>query len=511
MNSKVEILKAFEREPNKAFSTTMLVETAYPQQLRSIRDHIQFGTKQQKHASQLLKSKLHRQVLYYLGKLVEEGVLEIARIDAHGEKIYKVAKESMAVASKIGTIQITQQTPRTHLLEQELESGAATIFEQQSVLSRTNAFYIDCTLVEGLGHLTKLLDITLRVVNDVVCLGDFQVLLTKYRSEDLHEFINTITLLTLDEAKAVCILLDTRSANVSSFVKVVSGMLPKRLYLVFVTDHRSIITKDFLECIESLQERHEKVNIHFAPMHPYPLFIGSAGPYGIQPEEWLVFKTDLAKTIPGFIVSQASVMLDMKLLQKKPAHEVRTTIMNAAKTLHSLASQQRLVQTGVSQLQLIHPDTFLFFQATTNYLRFWNYNWEASSMIMESVADDLQRFTRTQETIYRACGLPFPFHLQLSSAFSKFRKNISSRAYRKWMITTTKDLEDPTFKQYQQQRISYLHHFKNVDRFRVFRAGTPQAEHISREALIIGQAGFPLITIDFKQLQTVRKLTEYFG
>lgn len=478
--------------------------------MRSIREHMQFGTAAQKRSSQTLKSRLHRKVLYYLGKLTEEGVLQVSSVEAHGEKIYRVANKSLSVQGSEGAIQITQHTPKTRYLHAELESGAAILFEEHSCLSHFDAFYLDCNRIEGLGQLTRTVEIALRAVHDVVALGDFQTYIQRYPSDDLREFLNTLVLQTLDEARSVCLLLDTRQAEVSSFVQLVAAILPKRVYIVFICNHKTVLSKDFQRCIEMLQERHEKVNVHFAPMHPLPLFIGRAGVYGIQEEEWQTYTQELSKTIPGFIVSQATIGIDMKKLERLPAHEVRDVLLRAGKTLYSIASQQRLVNTGVQQLRLLHPETYRFFQCTSVYLRFWNYNWETPPAIIDSGGEELRRFVHTQQTIYRACGLPFHFDLQLSSAFSKLHKGLSARNYKKYSVNSTHDTATPSFNEYTQQRLHYLQVFGNVDRFRVFRGGAPSPAEVAHEILKLSAGGLPFVTIDFQQLASTRKLTEYF-
>ena len=194
MRGKLELLRLLQREPNKHFSTTMLVESMYPQETKSIRDRLQFGSKDERGTSQTLKSKLHRKTLYHLGKLVEEGVLEVVRVDTHGEKIYRVAQSRVSVATSSGTVHISQPELKLPMFEREREERTAFIFDERSALARVNAVYLDCTRIEGLGALSRLVEQTLRATSDVVCLGDFQVMVERYRHEDLQEFLDALVL-----------------------------------------------------------------------------------------------------------------------------------------------------------------------------------------------------------------------------------------------------------------------------------------------------------------------------
>jgi hypothetical protein len=503
MNPRGELLKALDAEPHKSFTTTILVEAVYPQQMRSIREQLQFGTPQQKRASQLFKSKLHRNILYYLNKLVEEGMLEIARIDAHGEKVYRKQRRGTDV-----TAETPFRAPKTHFIEDDLEQQRIFFLDEQNVLARFDAFYINCRRLEGLGQLLRIVDIALRTVHDTVCIGELQVLLGKYQKEDLQEFINTLILQTLDEARRVCITLDTRESDVSVFTRLIAEILPKRVNLVLICDQKSIFRKDTLACIAALQERNEKVNIHYPALHAAPLFIGRGGVYGIEEDDWKAYKNDPQQPV-GFIVGQVSATLDMQRVAKLPPHHVRTLILNTAKTLYALASQQRTLHTGVQQLQAMDENIHLFFQYSAVYVRIWNYNWEEKPLILQSVTDELKTLTHTQQTIYRACGLPFHFNVHLSSAFNKYAKQLSSRQYKKYSVSSSRDLESSAFREYMEQRLTYLRLFNSIDRFRVFRTGNPTAEQIAQEVIRIGTYGFPLITIDFQRLHAVRKLTDY--
>lgn len=511
MNCRVEILKAFERESNRFFSTSMLVDAVYPRQMHAIREQLQFGDKERKHASQQEKSKLHRKILYYIGTLVDEGVIAVARVDAHGEKIYQLAQPTVQVHSNGSTITIAQHPLHTHYIEREMEESSIRIYEEASVLSRFDAFYLDCSRADGLGHVLQRTEIALRMTSDVVCLGEFQLLVDRYNRDDLDEFLSNLQLLTLDEAKQVCLLLDTRKAAVAEFVDLVMSRGLKRVQFVLVADHKSLMTPDVTACIAAVQARREKINIHYAPLHPYPIFVGKAGPYGVQEAEWTSYRTELPADLPGFIVSQTTVCIDMERLSQTPAHDMRKTILNAAKTLHALVSQQRLLHTSIGELTKLYSEPALLFHSASAYIRFWNYDWERTSLVINSVIADVTRFTRTQETIYRACDLPYHCSIQLSSTFSKFAKDLSPRRYRKWRIQSVRDMQSTAFQEYSRERLKHLQMFANIDRMRVFHASNTAQEQITQEIMFLANAGFPLITIDFSPLQNVRPLTEYFA
>jgi hypothetical protein len=506
MDARAAVLRAWEREPHRTFSTTSLVETIYPQQMRTVKEQINFGSKQQQKIGQHLKSKLHRNTLYHLNKLVADGTLQITRVDAHGEKNYALASQ-LPVHTPSGVIQFLQQPIRTHYIQNELDEKKVFLFEEQGALTRVDAFYLDATKVDGLGHLSRTIEGALRIVNDVVCVGDFQCMLQRYKIEDLEDFLNILTVNTLDEARAVCLLIDIRNTNVSEFIKLYAQTLPKKVQIIFVCDRKSILSKDFSRCIELLQERHQKINVHFSPNYESPLFIGRAGAYSIQPAYWEQYKKN--GTTIGMIVSQASIAIDLKKTQKMAAHEVRELALKCAKALCSIASQQHTYGTAIHTLKQFNSNTEEFYKASNVYLRFWNYDWETTPEVLESSRQQLIQFAKLQETIYRACGLPIHFNVQVSSAFSKFHPTMSGRVYRKWMINSTAELESAQSKEYLRRRKTYLEQFQSVDRMRIFRAGSPTGEQVAKEIILVSNEGFPFITIDFKPLQGVRKLTEY--
>jgi hypothetical protein len=331
-------------------------------------------------------------------------------------------------------------------------------------------------------------------------------MIQRYQTDELDEFLQVLSAAALDEARAICLELDARAVPVAAFVREYTNRLPKRIQLVFVCDARTTLSEPFLAAISYLESRSEKVNVHFASGKNKPVFVGSAGVYGFEPHAFEQFTR--SRNI-ACVTSQVTILLDLGRLENAPAHEIRSAILNSARTVYALAQQQRF-STAMNGTEVLAQSASELYMAAHGYVRVWNYDWEKHHALLASVHEDLERLARNQESIYRACNLPYSCRVKLSSSFAKADKRLTPRQYRKWMVTHSHDLHTDQYERYIAQRRAFCALFSGIDRFRVFRAGNPTPQQVARELLELEQFGLPLVTIDFKPLRGVRRLTEYF-
>ncbi len=509
MRGHADIIRALEREPRREFSTTQLVDALYPHELRAIRERHEYGTKEQRHHAQTTKSALHRKALYHLGRLVSAGILDIVRLDAHGEKVYRVMPSVRGVDTRNGTVSFDQRTLNTSAIADDLQEKTVFLYDEPSALTRYNAAYIDAVRLDGLGQVLRIIELTVRLTDDVVAIGGLHAHKKAVMHDDtIRDFISSIAILTLDEGRRCVLMLETRNEDCLPFVRALTTLAPRRVSAVLVVDAKSLQQTATQTALMLLKECFEKVTIHYAPSREEPVFPGRAGPHGFSREHYARFTKQ--QDVSMNIVTVASACIDLERLQRQQPRTVRETLARVATTLFSVAAQQRLIGTGASLLQTIHPEPSLLVRDAAIALRLWNYDWESLSPVIASAHQPLLDNNQHHANVYRACGIAVHPRLQLSSAFPKFHSGLSGRSYRKWTVQTASDLLTPAFMKYRDTRLAMGRVFDGIDRFRVFRAGQPSGNDIATELNMLGAAGFALITYDFKPLVGVRRLTDFF-
>ncbi len=502
------IVRVLARQPNRSFTTTRLVEELHPAELEKIREHLQYGSAQHQRAAQNLKSALHRRTLHHINRLIAHGVLKVMRTEAHGERVYQLAAPTVHAHTQAGPVVLTQQSPHIHRIEAAVESKMAFFSHEGTLLSRVDALYLDCRKLEGIGILTRMLSAGLRAVHDVVCIDHFQVMIARYNGTDIADFLRSAQVEALNESRTVCLRLDCDSHDCTAFLRQYSATLPKRIQLILAASSSTLQADSFAQYLQLLQDRHERIYVSNNSVRQSPLFVGSFGMYGFGVAEWHLYEEEM-NDLPGCVLSQATIALDMQRLEKLPIHDQRSIFVCAAQTLHALANQQRFAGTALEQLRVLHCQPERLFLNAQTTLRVWNYNWNVDQTLLEMLSTELPARNKMQEHIFLACGLPTHCAIQLSSCFQKFHKELSARQYVKRSLQTSKELSNDHFKDYLAKRLRIAKAFGGVERLRIFRSGNPRCTDIAAEISQLTLAGFACASIDFQPLQGVRRLTEY--
>jgi hypothetical protein len=509
MGGTVDIIRALQREPAREFTTTALVSTLYPAELKVIREHLTFGTLERKRKAQYLKSALHRKALHHIGRLVRAGILTVTRFDAHGEKVYAVTPSVRSVRTTSSIEAIEPRVLATAPIAEELVAKRAFIYGHEGVLTRYNALYVDASKLEGFGHTLRATELAIRLTDDVVAIGGLHTHQRSVRDpEALHELISALTVLTLDEGRRCSLLVETRGEDPLPLIRTLAVLAPRRVLATLIVDGKSLAQSTTHEALAILRERLEKVTVHYAPNYTEPLFAGKAGTYGFLPEQ---FARHNERESAVTVVTAASACIDLERLGTLPPHTVRETILRIATGLFSVAAQQRLVGTGAGILQTLSPDPASIVGDATIMLRVWNYDWEGSATTITSVLPLVEEQNRLHAHTYRACGIAIHPRIQLSSAFPKFNPDLTTRSYRKWSVASSTDLASASFTNYRNVRLAMNRAFGGIDRLRIFRSGTPSGSEIASELNVLGANGFTLITYDFKPFSGTRRLTEFFS
>ena len=508
MRGHHDLLRRLQQEPGREYSTSDLVETLYPEQWRSIRKNQEYGDKRQQRVAQTEKTKLHRKALYHIGQLVVQGLLVVVRLDSHGEKCYQVALPSATVTSAVGSHTIQRRELSTSSIADEIGDKKCFLFEPSSTLSRFEACYLHAERLEGLGQLLQYAAHALRATSDTLAIGGFGEMLSKYRSEDLREFIHSLVLETMDEGRSITLILDMGFQGDRSLALAVTEIQPSRIQTILNCSASSLRELATHQVFEMYRTRLGKLAVTVLPRSTPPIFVGRAGPYAVTELGWAAVR---AGETPIVVVCRASVTMDLARFERAHASEVVALVQRATKAVFSIAAQQRIAGTGVAALANIVPTPARAVQHGALVLRIWNYNWETPPQYLRLLGETARGGIATHAAVYRACGMPLSLTIGCSTAFAKYDVNLSSRKYRKWTIGTDQDLHRADFAAYRDARARIATELGGVDRLRIFRTGSPSGQEVSTELAWITAAGFPLVTYEFKAIAGVRTLTDFFG
>lgn len=506
MRGHLELLRRLQQEPSREFTTSRLVEALYPVEWRRIRHSQEFGAKRDQRIAQAEKTRLHRKALYHIGQLVKQGLLAVVRLDAHGEKVYRVAGSGGSVGSAIGPITIEPRELSIPHLAQAIDDGSVALFERTSALARYDSLYLHAEHLDGLGQLLQLTESALRATSDTLAIGGTGALLSRYHLDDLREFVHSLILQTLDEGKTISLVLSLAQPGDRQLMHAVAEAQPARILLTVQAPPASLRDPLSHEILGVLQEKLGKITISpHGPEHP-PAYTGRAGPYEVSKESWAQITT---QETPLVVVCRCSIAIDLPRTNSMRASEYETFAREVGSGVFAIAAQQQLAATGASALSAILPTPAVALRHASVAVRVWNYDWSNPPQSLPLTRDAVREALRANAHVYRACGLPLEPTLLLSTAFTRFSDSLSARVYRKWSITRESDLHTAAFAEYRNARSHVASMLGGVDRLRIFRTSNPTSAQVAAELAWLGTLGFALVTYEFKALQGLRKLTEF--
>src|SRR3989339_884929 len=486
-----EILKVFKAGPGKEHDTSELAETVFKEESLKIKSMLDTNDKHTIQQAKNLKFKLHRKLLYYLNKFVEDKILSIARIKEKGEKSFILALDEGEITLEKGykKIVITKPATPSNYIEKFEKLGIMKKFEEDSFVNRLNAIMLEAPLIKHKLNLT-IRDI-LKNVNDVICVNDFQEVLDI--DQDLIEKLNTDV---VDLDKTISILIDLQDID-------------SRNLMAFIDNYCRINPSKF--------------NILNRDLSPSPMFKGRAGIYSLDEESWKLYQKSFQGKIKALSVSHSSIAININKFfdNFRTDSDFRQAVISAAKVLLSAnAIQKRKSNEYFRNINVLNaPYTQDFFKFSRNYIRLWNYDWYKDIMqnsnlleLIKSSKEVMENFCISEETIYKSCGIPMKFKITLSSAFKNFEpKFMGEREYKKTNIRKIEDYSENEIKEFILTREKIFEIYDGCDRLRIFRTQDFKPEDIVREtALMFNTYKIPFFTYDFSSIKGVIKLTNYF-
>lgn len=519
---EAEILNKFRNEP-KEYDTTGLAKAIFTE-YEQIDEMLKSSDKQKSNEAKKQKFKLHRKLLYYLNKLVEERILSVVRTQEKGEKVFALAMDDGNITIEKGykKITITKPVAASNHIETYEKHGLMKKFDEQTWINRLNAVMIECSIISP----EKAYTITRELfnnANDVIAFNDFQ----KHLNTECIAFIKKLSQDTLDLDKTISIIInfeDIEKESFKEFIKEYSELNPKRINMIFNLNSRELQKHSDIwgNIIKEFSEKKIKINIKNKDLNSSPFIIGRAGIYSFDEEEYNTYVKMVKGRTIGIASSQSSIAVNMNKFFEtyKSGAEFRQAILNASKVLLSANAIQRRKSNeyfrNINNQNI--PFAADFYRFSRNYIRLWNYDWhkdikDNQEMIdlLNSTKELIENFCISEETIFKSCGIPIRFRIAFSSAFKNFDlKFMGEREYTKTTVKNIDDYYSGDIKEFIIAREKLFEIFDGCDRLRIFRSYESTADDIMREfSFILNTYKIPFFTYDFSQLRGTVKLTNF--
>ncbi|MGM5481815.1 MAG: hypothetical protein ACQESE_05410, partial [Nanobdellota archaeon] len=403
-------------------------------------------------------------------------------------------------------------------------------FDEKNWTTKLNAILLEATHVKSSSELYDLLLQLYPSFDDVAGINGFESLIATESVEELAGFLRKIDIDTSDYGKHVTLLIDLHklsdSVKLGDFLSVFSDTAPKNVFVSFMSDASTIDTHHRLvkQLVRMFSSKKIRINLQNTDLKKAPLIPGRAGMYGLDDSEWEEYMQFEKERVIGICLSETSLYIDMFrfLKEHRSASEFRDFVLKAAKTLITgTASKRRMSDSLFSRLNDLNaPYQSKFFAYSRNYIRLWNYNIDTEEEEFDNLINLLQgceqaltEFSKSEETIFKSCGIPIHVNLCMSSTFKRFDRGfLSPRKYTKFTIKSESDLDSKHFKEYIDKREQVLRIFKSIDRVRFFRSPNFEPREVLAEFLhLLRGCKLPFFAYDFRARKGELTLDDFFG
>jgi len=523
------ILGVFRSNPTREYNTSELARAVFPEKYQGIDNLLISTDKVHLHEGKRIKFQMHRKILYYLNKLIDENILKIASIKDKGEKSFALAVEDGDITIERGLKRITIVKPTlpSNTIEHYEHKKIMKKFEEDSWIIRFNSVLLECSQMSSLEKLNSTLMDCFSSVNDVIALNDFDLMLRSgIDIASLRDFLNSVYKETSDTDKTLSLLINSYSdvKIMLQFIELFCQLAPKRINIVFSMTSKDLQRNpDFFEFIvESFSKSKIKLNIKNHALSIAPYFKGRAGMYTFDDDEWSVYKSNVFGRVIGISCSQSAIAININRFFEMyhTDNEFRQAILTAARLLLSVNTiQRRKSNEYFRNINLLNnPYSTDFYRFSRNYIRFWNYDWHSGLQennnlyeLIKSTKELIDNFCLSEETIFKSCGIPIRFRIAFSSAFRNFDPVfMGERDYKKANVHRAEDFYSGEIKEFLFARERMFKIFDGGDRLRIFRTSDFKPTEIIQEFnIILNSFKIPFFTYDFSSTRGIIKLTNY--
>lgn len=432
--SEHRILSVYKKDPNAVLSTTDLVKQVNPDEYQKIESILsdKLSTKELIKKAKRDKAKLHRKLLYYLIKLVDEKVLNIVKQGTKGEKFFTLSlnEGEELVVEKYKKREITISKPRAPSMPTRgyEQSGIVMKLDEPTWIDRLNCIIFEGKVIISTEKLFNIISNSFGLVNDSIGINNFEVFLNS-KPEDLIKNLDKLDADCRDFGKKISLIIDISaiidSDKAISFIKLFAEAKYVNIFLVFELDTKLLReTSSFLEEAAKSLSKGASLFIKNKALVSSPFCFGSGGVYCFSEPDW----KEYTKKIQCVSCAQSSLIIDIQKFYSSYGFNndvFERFMINCAESLLSANSIQRRKAAEFFDyiVELDSPYSQQAFLLSRNYLRFINYEFLAEKFgedtvfdIIRKIKDKLRDFTFSEETIYKSCGMPTRFKIALASS-----------------------------------------------------------------------------------------------
>ncbi|MFT4312336.1 MAG: hypothetical protein ACMXYF_03840 [Candidatus Woesearchaeota archaeon] len=449
----------------------------------------QVSSQKKKQAKQEL-AKLHRKLLYYLQKLDHEHCVQVVKRVTKGQHVYE----------------LIEQTPT----RQDFQSTYISEFESKR-WQLYNALLLDCMQFDSFDQALDSLCHYARFCNDVLGLNDFETLLEKDDTVTLF-YQRLIDVLAKHHISASIIIDATNildEKKVLQFIRLYVKYATPLITLVFdVTAREFVLHKSFFSLIASEFAQHGlKFNIKNDDVHQAPYFVGRAGPYTIDPQEW---KSYIQQPRPlCAVICQKTLLVDLaKFFQEKThARDLESVFHECSYVLFDSLTRQGA--------HFSDPNMYVLSDVRIRLLHHFyipsDYTFEQMATLLQECTQTVRHLAKQQEVIYNACGLLLRYKLHISQAYRLAAKQSSLlQPYTYLQIQAGKQLLESSLQKQLHQKELIVQAFEGGFEVRIKREGVLSSSQAFGEcSLVLNSFAFPFFCYSFSLQTKERALSEF--
>lgn len=527
-NTEEIILNIFKDNSTRELNTESLAKEIYPQEYALIEDLMRSTDKSHMHDGKRRKFQLHRKLLYYINKLIDDNIIKVSKIAEKGEKYFtlKAGEGDTIIGKGYKKILVTKPAITSTYMDKHEIKDIMKKYEEDSWITRFNSILLECGKIQDVDRTYELITESFTVINDAVALNEFEVILNHAEEKSLKEFLDRISRDTDNFNKTVSIIIGLGQAGngIYPFIEHYAKIRPKRVNIIFNLGNKDVqkCSKALGYIFENFSESKIKVNFKNNDIISAPHFKGRAGIYNFDEQDWSVYTKKFKGSVTSIGCSQSQIALNINKFFEvyQTDTEFREAVLDAAKTLlYANMVQRRKSNEYFKNINNInYPHSADFYKFSRNYIRFWNYDWHKDIQenhnlfdLIRSTKEIVDNFCYSEETIFKSCGVPIRFRIAFSSAFRNFdTKFMGERDYKKFTISRSEDYYTGEIKGFLEAREKMFEIFDGGDRLRIFHKSDFAINDILHEmGILLNAYKVPLFTYDFSGLKGTVKLTNF--
>ena len=203
-------------------------------------------------------AKLHRKLLHHINLLIRDGILRVVK---HGEKGHKYFSLNIEDGEEITAItpkykkRIAIEKPAIPVMPIEGYEQLEIVikYEPGTWINRINAIVLKCKKIESLDSLKKILEDSFSVVNDAICLENFEEIISKSDKKEIIEFVEKLGKDSEDYGKKINFIINFENLNGSVFLPLLKKSFDSNLKnILFIYNVDSEIIQEHLKLFSEI-------------------------------------------------------------------------------------------------------------------------------------------------------------------------------------------------------------------------------------------------------------------